>query len=174
MLPYVPIFLLAIIEGEIYYIAMCVAATAGKLSWAGVMIAGALGGSAGDQFWFYLLRGRIHWLDRYPRLAKYRDAVIARVTANQNTMLLMSRFLPGLRVAIPVACAYAGVRPIHFSTLNLVSAFAWAGSIMLVIAKLGPNALSAFGLSGWWGPLVPAALVLIFFRWLGKPPRHAA
>ena len=29
MLPYVPIFLLAIIEGEIYYIAMCVAATLG-------------------------------------------------------------------------------------------------------------------------------------------------
>ena len=47
-------------------------------------------------------------------------------------------------------------------------------AIMLVIAKLGPNALSAFGLRGWWGPLVPAALVLIFFRWLGRPPRHAA
>ena len=174
MLPYVPIFLLAIIEGEIYYIAMCVAATAGKLSWAGVMIAGALGGSAGDQFWFYLLRGRIHWLDRYPRLAKYRDVVIQRVKANQNRMVLISRFLPGLRVAIPVACAYAGVRPIRFSVLNLVSAFAWAGSIMLVIAKLGPNALSAFGLNGWWGPLVPAVLVLIFFRWLGRPPRQRA
>jgi undecaprenyl-diphosphatase len=174
VLAYVPIFIFAIVEGEIYYIAMCVAATAGKLNWAGVMIAGALGGSTGDQFWFYLLRGRIHWLDRYPRLAKYRDTVMARVAANQNLMLLMSRFLPGLRVAIPVACAYAGVRPIRFSTLNLVSAFAWAGSIMLVIAKLGPNALSAFGLRGWWGPLVPAALVLIFFRWLGRPPRHAA
>src|SRR5437899_12259414 len=147
---------------------MCVAATAGKLNWAGVLIAGAVGGATGDQFWFYLLRGRIHWLDRYPRLAKYRDAVIARVTANQNTMLLMSRFLPGIRVAILVACAYAGVRPIHFSTLNLVSAFAWAGSIMLVIAKLGLNLLLAFELSGCWGSVVPAVLIGLFLRSLGS------
>jgi hypothetical protein len=53
------------IEGEIYHIAMCVAA-AGQGAVGGVLIAGALGGATGDQFWFYLLRGRIHWLDRYP------------------------------------------------------------------------------------------------------------
>lgn len=171
MLPYLPIFFFAIIEGEIYYIAMCVAASAGKLHWAGVVIAGALGGSTGDQFWFYLLRGRIHWLDRYPRLARHRDTVVERVNAHQKLMVLMCRFLPGLRVAIPVACAYAGIRPLEFSTLNLLSAFAWAGSIMLVVARLGPDALSAFGLKGWWGPLVPAALVLVFFRWLALPRR---
>src|SRR5207247_11228706 len=138
------------------------------------VVAGALAAAPRVQLWFCLRRGRIHWLARYPRLAKYSDVVIQRVKANQNRMVLISRFLPGLRVAIPVACAYAGVRPIRFSVLNLVSAFAWAGAIMLVIAKLGPNALSAFGPRGWWGPLVPAALVLIFFRWLGRPPRHAA
>ena len=62
----------------------------------------------------------------------------------------------------------------HASTvedLNLLSAFAWAGAIMFIITKGGPDALSAFGLRGWWGPLVPAALVLIFFRWLGRPSR---
>ena len=137
-----------------------------------MLVAGALGGSAGDQFWFYLLRGRIHWLDRYPRLARYSDRVIHRVKSNQNFMVLISRFLPGLRVAIPVACAYAGVGPIRFTVLNLISAFAWAGAIMLVVAKLGPQALAAIGLRGWWGPLLPAVLVLFFFRWLGRPPRH--
>src|SRR5436853_4538946 len=172
MFAYLPIFLFAILEGEIYYIAMCVAAAAGKLSWAGVMVAGALGGSAGDQFWFYLLQGRIHWLDRYPRLAKYRDTVIQRVNARQTLMVLVSRFLPGLRVAIPVACAYAGVRPLRFTALNLVSAFAWAGGIMLVVVKVGPNALDAIGLDAWWGPFVPAVLVLLFFRWLGRPRRR--
>ena len=44
MLVYLTIFLFAILEGEIYYIAMCVAASAGKLRWEGVLIAGALGG----------------------------------------------------------------------------------------------------------------------------------
>ena len=63
MLVYLSIFIAAILEGEIYYIAMCVAAGAGKLRWEGVLIAGALGGSAGDQFWFYLL-ARAHPLAR--------------------------------------------------------------------------------------------------------------
>ena len=171
MLLYLPIFLFAILEGEIYYIAMCVAASAGKLRWEGVMIAGALGGSTGDQLWFYVLRGHIHWLNRYPWLARHRDTVVDRVKAHQTLMLLLSRFLPGLRVAIPVACAYAGVRPLWFSALNLVSAFAWAGSIMLVVIRLGPDAMSAFGLKGWQGAIVPAVLVLVFLRWLGRPPK---
>jgi membrane protein DedA with SNARE-associated domain len=172
VLVYLSIYLAAIIEGEVYYIAMCIAAGAGRLNWLGVWIAGALGGSTGDQFWFYLLRGRIHWLDRYPWLARHRDAVVDRVKANQDLMVLISRFPPGLRIAIPVACAYAGVHPLRFSVLNLVSAFAWAGAIMLVIVKLGPGALSALGLNAWWGPVIPAVLVFAFFRWLSRPKRR--
>lgn len=167
-LVYVSIFFFAVLEGEIYYVAMCVMASAGKLDWAGVLVAGALGGSAGDQIWFYLLRGRIHWLDRYPWLARHRDTVVGRVKSHQDLMLLACRFLPGLRIAIPVSCAYAGVRPIRFTLLNLVSAFAWAGAIMAVVVKLGPDALDAIGLRGWWAPIVPAAMVVLFFRWLAR------
>jgi membrane protein DedA with SNARE-associated domain len=166
---YLPIFVAAILEGEIYYITMCVAVAAGKLNWAGVLTAGALGGATGDQFWFYLLRGRIHWLDRYPWMARHRDAVVHRVKDNQNLILVISRFLPGLRTAIPIACAYGGVKPLHFSSLNLLSAFLWASAIMLVVTKIGPGAMERLGLHGWWGALVPAALVLLFFNWLGRP-----
>lgn len=168
---YLSIYLAAILEGEIYYIAMCVAAAAGRVEWEGVLIAGALGGATGDQFWFYLLRGRIHWLDRYPWMARHRDAVVHRVKDNQNLILVISRFLPGLRTAIPIACAYAKLRPLHFSSLNLVSAFLWASTIMLVVTKLGPGAMERLGLHGWWGALVPAALVLLFFNWLGRPKK---
>jgi membrane protein DedA with SNARE-associated domain len=171
MLVYVPIYVAAIIEGEIYYIAMCVAAAAGKLQWQYVLIAGALGGATGDQFWFYLLRSHIHWLDRYPWMARHRDAVVHRVRDNQNLILVISRFLPGLRTAIPIACAYAKVKPLHFSSLNIVSAFLWASSIMLVVTRLGPSAMDRIGLHGWWGAIVPAVLVLVFFNWLGRP-RH--
>jgi membrane protein DedA with SNARE-associated domain len=169
---YLSIYLAAILEGEIYYIAMCVAAAAGRVRWEGVLIAGALGGATGDQFWFYLLRGRIHWLDRYPWMARHRDAVVHRVKDNQNLILVISRFLPGLRTAIPIACAYARLRPLHFSSLNLVSAFLWASTIMLVVTKLGPGAMDRLGLHGWWGALVPAALVLLFFNWLGRPKKN--
>jgi len=168
MFVYLPVFLFAILEGEIYYITMCVAVAAGRLNWLGVLVAGALGGATGDQIWFYLLRRRIHWLDRYPWMARHRDAVVHRVQDRQNVILLISRFLPGLRTAIPIASAYAGLRPIHFSSLNLVSAFLWASTIMLVVTKLGPRAMERLGLHGWWGYLVPAALVLLFFNWLGR------
>jgi len=172
MTSYLTIVVFAIIEGEIYYSKVCADAIAGRLLWPAVLCAGALGGATGDQIWFYLLRGRIHWLDRYPRLAKHRDSVSARVHANEELMVLVSRFLPGLRTAIPIACAYAGMRPLKFSALNLVSAFAWAGAIMLFV-KTGSATLSAFGLNAWWGPFIPAVFVIAFFRWLSRPRRHA-
>jgi membrane protein DedA with SNARE-associated domain len=174
MSDYLTIVIFAVLEGEIYYSKACADAMMGKLNWAGVWCAGALGGSLGDQIWFYALRGRIHWLDRFPKLATYRDAVSARVHSHETLMVLSGRFLPGLRTAIPIACAYANVRPLKFSALNLVSGLAWAGAIMLFV-RLGSRTLMAFGLDVWWGPLIPAAFVILFFRWLSRPrrsPRH--
>lgn len=174
LLAYGAIYVAAIIEGEIYYITQCVAVSLGKLNWALVLAAGALGGATGDQAWFYVLRGRLNWLNRYPKLAAYHALVRDRVTDHETLIVLVSRFLPGLRTAIPIACAYAGVAPLRFSLLNLTSAFLWAGSIMLVVVRLGPDALSAVGLKGWWAPIVPAILVLAFFRWLARPSSNRA
>jgi len=172
MLLYLPIFIFAILEGEIYYSKACADAINGRLQWLPVLLLGALGGAAGDQFWFYVLRGRIHWLDRYPWMARHRNRVSAHVHAHESGILLVSRFLPGLRTAIPIACAYAGVRAIKFSALNLLSALAWAASIMLFV-KAGATTLSAFGLDHWWGPFIPAVLVIVFFRWLaGRSKRN--
>jgi membrane protein DedA with SNARE-associated domain len=173
-LAYLSVFVAAILEGEIYYSKICTDAIAGRLAWFPVLAAGALGGAAGDQLWFYVLRGRIHWLDRYPWLRKYRDRVSARVHSHETGMVLAGRFLPGLRTAIPVACAYAGMRPLKFSVLNLVSAFAWAGAIMFFV-KTGAHTLSSFGLTAWWSPFIPAIAIVLFFRWLGraKPRRDA-
>jgi undecaprenyl-diphosphatase len=170
MLSYLPIYIAAILEGEVYYSKVCADAVSGRLNWVLVLLAGALGGSTGDQLWFYILRGRLHWLDRYPRLRKYHDRVIAHVHAHETGIVLVSRFLPGLRTAIPIACAYADVKPIKFSTLNLLSALAWASTIMLLI-KGGSQTLVAFGLNAWWGPFIPAVLIVLFFRWLSRPTR---
>jgi undecaprenyl-diphosphatase len=175
MLAYLPIYIAAILEGEIYYISVCGLAISGQLYWLPVLVAGALGGATGDHLWFYILRGRVDWLNRYPKIAKYRDRVSAHVHAHETLIILASRFLPGLRTAIPVACAYAGVRPVKFSTLNLMSAFAWASALMLFV-KVGSRTLNAFGLEAWWGPFIPAALLIAFFIWLSRPskPRHEA
>ena len=170
MLPYLAIYLAAVVEGEIYYSKVCADAVSGRLFWPAVLLAGALGGATGDQIWFYVLRRRIHWLDRYPRLGKYRDRVIGRVHSNETGLVLVSRFLPGLRTAIAVACAYAAMRPVKYSLLSLISALGWVSAIMAFV-KGGARTLDAFGLDAWWGPFIPAVLVILFFRWLSRPRR---
>jgi membrane protein DedA with SNARE-associated domain len=171
MLVYLTIYVAAVLEGEIYYSKVCADAVNGYLSWPGVLVAGALGGATGDQIWFYVLRGRIHWLDRFPRLARYRDRVLVHVHSNETGLILSGRFLPGLRTAIPIACAYAQTHPLKFSTLNLISAVAWAATIMAFV-KGGSTTLGAFGLNQWWGPFIPALLVIVFFRWLSTRPER--
>jgi membrane-associated protein len=170
LLAYLAIYIAAILEGEIYYSKVCADAVAGRLFWLAVLVAGALGGATGDQLWFYVLRGRIHYLDRFPKLGRFRDRVITHVHSNETGLVLIGRFLPGLRTAIPIACAYARTKPLKFSTLNLISAFAWAGTIMAFV-KAGSTTLAAFGLNSWWGPFIPAVLVIVFFRWLSRPKR---
>jgi tryptophan synthase beta subunit len=50
---------------------------------------------------------------------------------------------------------------------NHAAAVAWAASIMAFVAWGGPAVASLFGLHGWWPLIVPAVLLVVFFRWLG-------
>ncbi len=168
-LAYLAVFIAAVLEGEVVFVAASVLAGRGELNPLGVLIAGALGGSAGDQFFYYVLRGRLHrWLDRFPSIARHHRTIVARVKRHSTAMVLVSRFLPGLRTAIPAACAYGGVPPLKFSSLNLVSALGWASAILSAVAWGGPAAMSWIGLRGWWGIAVPAVLIVVFFQWLGR------
>jgi undecaprenyl-diphosphatase len=168
-LAYVAVFIAAVVEGEVVFVAASVLVGRGELHPLGVLLAGALGGTAGDQFFFYVLRGRLHrWLDRFPGVARRHRAITARVTRHSTAIVLASRFLPGLRTAIPAACAYGGVKPLKFSGLNMVSALAWASAILSIVAWGGPAAMSWIGLKGWWGIAVPAVLIVVFFQWLSR------
>lgn len=169
--PYLAVFLATVIEGEVVFVAATVLVQMGRLEPLGVFAAAALGGSLGDQIYFYALRGRLrHWLDRFPTWSRRRDFIVGRVRRNASAMILLCRFLPGLRVAIPAACAYADVRPLRFSGLSLFSSLGWAAAIMGTIAWLGPASFAELGIKAWWTPLVPAALVLSFVLWLGRAP----
>lgn len=175
--PYIAILLAAAVEGEIVYSGAVVLATLGRLNPFGVLISGSLGGWAGDQFWFYAARGRFcAWLNRFSSIADRRRSIQKRVRNHGIKLMLALRFLPGLRIAIPLACAYAGVTPFRFSSLSFISALAWASVIMVSIRLLGLASVSALGVHAWWAPLIPAIIVVVFFRWLsrtgstGEPP----
>jgi membrane protein DedA with SNARE-associated domain len=174
VLPYLGVFAAAALEGEVVFITASVAVGLGKLNAAGVLIAGALGGSAGDQFFFHVLRGRLGWLSRIPVVARRHDAIVGRLRRHETIIILCSRFLPGLRTPIAAACAYAGVRPLTYSILNLISAFAWAASLLTLTAWVGPSVMAQLGLPRWAAFLVPAVLVVGFFYWISRVTKQEA
>jgi membrane protein DedA with SNARE-associated domain len=166
---YLAVFVATVVEGEVVFVGATVLVHLGRLDAGGVFAAAALGGSVGDQIYFYALRGRLRrWLDRFPTWASRRDRVILRVRQNASAMILACRFLPGLRVAIPAACACADVSPVRFSTLSLVSSLGWAAGVMALVAWIGPASFAELGLHGWWTPLIPATFVVAFSWWLGR------
>jgi membrane protein DedA with SNARE-associated domain len=166
---YLAIYLAAIVEGEIVFVAASVLVASGQLHYLGVLVAGALGAATGDQLYFYGLRGRLEgWLGRWAPVASRRDVIVARVRRHQAWMVLAIRFAPGLRIAMAAACAYAGVPPLRFSALNLAAAFVWATVLLALVSHIGPAVLAKAGLRGIWGAIIPGVIVLIFGWWLGK------
>ena len=173
LVPYLGILVAAAVEGEVVYVGAVVLAYQGKLDALGVLLSGSVGGWAGDQFWFYAARGPLSaWLNRFEKIARRQRAIQNRMHRHATKLILGVRFLPGLRIAIPVACAYSGVTAARFSGLSFISALAWANAIMFMIVELGASSLSALGVKTWWAPAIPALIVVLFFRWLSRagPP----
>ena len=169
ILPYLGILVAAAVEGEVVYSGAVVMVFLGRLNAFGVLISGSIGGWAGDQFFFYAARGKLsNWVNRFSQIVRRRRAIEERIHRHAPKLILAVRFLPGLRIAIPLACAYAGISPFLFSSLSFISAVAWATTIMLVIRWLGPTSISALGIKAWWGPAIPAVIVVLFFRWLAR------
>jgi membrane protein DedA with SNARE-associated domain len=166
---YGAIFLAAMLEGEVVFVAASVIVAAGQLNVMPVLVAGALGAATGDQIYFYALRGRVSaWLMRFRVIAARHPVIVSRVRRHQVLMILALRFAPGLRIAIAAACAYADVSRLRFSALNTLMAFVWAGGMLTLVTKVGPAALTHAGVSGLGGAAVAAVLVVSFSWWLGR------
>jgi membrane protein DedA with SNARE-associated domain len=169
LIAYLGIVIAAAVEGEVVYVGAVVAASLGRLDPVAVLLSGSVGGWAGDQFWYYAARGPLSsWLNKFQNIARRQQAMQQRMRRHATKLILAVRFLPGLRIAIPVACAYSGIAALRFSGLSFISALVWGAAIMLIILQLGPTSLSALGIKAWWAPAIPAVIVILFFRWLSK------
>jgi len=173
-LAYVVVFLAALIEGEVVFVAAATLAGQGSLDPLGVVAAGTLGAAAGDQIPFYLLRYRVRsWLDRLPAMRRVSGRLIVAVSRRGALLSFLIRFAPGLRIAIASACAYADVPPLIFSTCSVLGALVWATCIVAVVGWLGPEFLSRLGLSGWWAVVVPALVLLVLLKTIAWANRHS-
>jgi membrane-associated protein len=172
---YLVVFVSALIEGEVVFIAAATLAGQGSLNALGVVAAGTLGAAAGDQIPFYLLRYHVRsWLDRLPAVRRVSGTLVRAVTRRRALLSFLIRFAPGLRIAIASACAYAEVPPLIFSSCSILGALVWATCIVMLVGWLGPQWLSRLGVSGWWAFAVPALAVLITLKAIAWARRHAA
>lgn len=137
---YFAILFAAFWEGEAVLITAGTLCGAGLLDWRLTILAAAIGGSAGDQIYFYAAHERAaRAIKKSKRLSKWYPKVSKFVLRHGTLAVLLSRFAAGLRITIPVVCATAGMPAKKYSVLNLVSGFAWASFWVAVTYQIGAH-----------------------------------
>jgi membrane protein DedA with SNARE-associated domain len=124
---YTAIFIGALLEGETVLLIAAVLVQQGLLDFKWVLLASAAGAFAGDQFFFQLgrlkgaclFRHRAAWqhkLDRAGRWLNLRHGIV----------ILLYRFIYGMRAVIPFLLGAGRCRMGTFTLLSAASAMAWA------------------------------------------------
>ncbi len=135
---YFAILIAAFWEGEVVLIAAGALCGSGYLDWRWTILAAAIGGSAGDQIYFYAAQDRAaRVIQKSKRLSKWYPKVSNFVLRHGTVGVLLSRFAAGLRITIPLVCATAGMPAKKYSLLSLVSGFAWASFWVAISYHVG-------------------------------------
>jgi len=135
---YLAILLAAFWEGEVVLIAAGALFGRGYLNWKLTILAAAIGGSAGDQMYFYAAHERAARLIRKSkRLNKWYPKISKFVLRHSTIAVLFSRFAAGLRISIPLICATAGMPARKYSVLSVTSGFLWASFWVAVSYQAG-------------------------------------
>ena len=135
---YFAILFAAFWEGEAVLITAGLLCGSGFLDWRLTIIAAAIGGSAGDQIYFYAAHERAaRIIQKSKRLKKWYPKIQKFVLRHATIAVLLSRFAAGLRITIPIICATAGMPARKYSILNLISGFLWASFWVAVMYQLG-------------------------------------
>lgn len=137
---YFAVLLAAFWEGEVVLIAAGALCGAGHLDWRWTVLAAAIGGSAGDQIYFYAAHQRAaRAIQKSKRLRKWYPKISKFVLRHSTWAVLLSRFAAGLRITIPLVCATVGMPAKKYSTLSLLSGFAWASFWVAISYQVGAH-----------------------------------
>ncbi|OBA82793.1 alkaline phosphatase [Mycobacterium sp. 1164966.3] len=123
--------------GQIILIAAGVYAASGHLNLAAVLILALLAAVIGDNFGYaigyYGGRPLVRRFGRYVLLTENRVAATERFFHGRgNMVVLIGRFVDGLRQAIGIVAGLAEMQWRRFLTYNVVGAIAWVGLWVLV------------------------------------------
>lgn len=169
---YAAVFVGAFAEGESMVMLGGYAAHRGYLELLGVIATAFAAAVVGDQLYFHLGR---HYgprlLARRPRLNAKVNAAVEMVGRHGTGIVLVMRFMWGLRIALPLAVGMSAMSARRFLGLDLIAAAIWSS----LIACIGFGATQV--LARWivdlhrhehWivGILLLLALCVVARRWL--------
>jgi membrane protein DedA with SNARE-associated domain len=124
---YLFVFVGTLVEGETVLLAAGYAAHQGLLDWWTVVAVAACGGTLGDQAAFLVGRWKgAAIIKRSPALTRHAPRVHRLLERFNVLLILVVRFLYGLRIAGPVIMGSSRIPMLRFALLNLVAAAAWA------------------------------------------------
>ena len=136
---YIALFFGAFVEGEATLLIGSYLAYLGYLELPAVMFFACLGGYAGDQaiYWFGRWRG-FAWLPKHPRWQKKTERVFQGLHDHQIKVIILSRFIYGVRSVVPFAAGLSGMPPRRFMLLNAAGVLIWAVTMSSLGYLLGP------------------------------------
>jgi membrane protein DedA with SNARE-associated domain len=136
---YVLLFIAAAVEGDASLLTATFLAHRGYFSLAGVIVTAATATCCANQVYYWL--GRRHARAALDRLHSHRFFGWMRRSLAQHSpaLLFVSRFLYGLRIAIPLGCGAVGMRPVVFAALDLAGAALWSAIIGLAGWAIGQS-----------------------------------
>ena len=143
---YWAVFIGTLLEGEVTMVVSGFLASQNLMDLKGVLFVGMVGGFLGDQLFYLLGRisNRTRLLKRLERNVTYRKA--RRVVRKYgNYIILFSRYLVGMRMALSFSLGVMRIPFASFSLLNLVSAVVWALTVGYAGYALGTLALKLLG-----------------------------
>jgi membrane protein DedA with SNARE-associated domain len=124
---YLALFVGSLIEGETMLLLAGFAAHRGYLSFPLVVAVAFCGGTLGDQTFFLLGRyAGAPLMARFPKMAARVQPVRSLIQRYHAWLIVMVRFMYGLRIAGPVVIGMSEVPVWTFALLNMLGALAWA------------------------------------------------
>jgi membrane protein DedA with SNARE-associated domain len=138
---YLAVFAGTLLEGETILVLAGFAAHRGYLALPWVIATAAFGGFLGDQVYFLVgRRNGARVLARFPRLAPGIERIERLVERYGAPIVVLVRFMYGLRAVGPIAIGMTGMHWARFAALNALGAALWAALVAGLGYALG-NAL---------------------------------
>jgi membrane protein DedA with SNARE-associated domain len=160
-----------VLPGETAIITGAVLASSGKLTLVMVILAGALGAMIGDSAAYWIGRaGGPQFRRALMRVAKAEriEAAERMVRRRGPVLVFVGRFLPGLRLAVNLACGAGGMDYRRFLLFDTLGAVLWSTQA----AFLGYFAGKAFADQQWVALVVAIGVAMVVAALVGMKERQ--